>query len=595
MKKFINTLKNSFFVIQLALRRNKVLVIGYFITTLVSVALMFLMYWGYKLLIDNLQIPTTNLTYMILPLITYLFFHYASFIIEGTLSGYYFGYILRSAFQNTLNVVFTGKLIGLDFASLERGSTRNLIAKVQDNYMWRLPEVLSRINFLIYNIAALIFSSIIGLSIAPNIFLVIVLLSLPTLFLKIKYGNAEWTLYSKQSNKINLIWYLRWLLSNFTTLSEIKIYHLEKHFINKLDSHQNQILHEYQRPILIYSLAQTVVSIISYAGVFYALYYFSSIYKSNTITLGDFTFYFSTIFTFLSQTGNLFINIANLYQNNLYVEDFKKFLNLPILTPDVENPYTFTKFVPRKIEFQNVTFTYPGKSTPSLDNVSFILKPKQNIAIIGKNGAGKTTIIKLLLRYYDPQKGKILIDGIDLKTIAKENWYKHIGILFQDFAKYNLTLKENIHYGDITKNATQSELDSALEAAQGLDLKTITTKGYKQILGRYFKGGVDVSIGQWQKIAIARALFRKSPILILDEPTSNIDAEAEYEIFNTLHTTYQDKSLIFISHRFSTVRAADTILVIQKGKIVEKGTHIQLMKKHGLYEKYFSLQKRGYE
>lgn len=246
---------------------------------------------------------------------------------------------------------------------------------------------------------------------------------------------------------------------------------------------------------------------------------------------------------------------------------------------------------PKEIKFINVSFIYPGAPNYALHDINMTIKRGEDIAIVGHNGAGKTTLIKLLFRFYDPTAGKILVDGKDLKSLDLDNWYSYLSVLFQDFAKYNLPLKENVQLGNVRK---KGQIKERLIQAQGAELLELKGK-VDQVLGSWFEDGQDLSIGQWQKVAIARALYRNAPYLILDEPTSNIDPQAEYEIFNNLKKLYQNKNLVFISHRFSTVRMADRIYVLEKGKLIEQGSHQELLKNNKLYARFFRIQKKGYE
>ena len=226
--------------------------------------------------------------------------------------------------------------------------------------------------------------------------------------------------------------------------------------------------------------------------------------------------------------------------------------------------------------------------------LNFLTKKSHVFAFKGPIGAGKTTLIKLLLRFYDPTQGHILVDGKNLKDIDLSSWYQQLGTLFQDFARYDLSLKENIAVGNIHSH-NQDAIEHALSQADGKSILLQMKSGWNQRLGKWLEEGQELSVGQWQKVAIARALYRNAPILIMDEPTANIDAEAEAEIFENLKKVYKNKSLVFISHRFSTVRLADHILVIDQGHLIEQGSHKDLLKKDGLYAKYFNLQKKGYE
>ncbi|MBI2057976.1 MAG: ABC transporter ATP-binding protein [Candidatus Yanofskybacteria bacterium] len=225
--------------------------------------------------------------------------------------------------------------------------------------------------------------------------------------------------------------------------------------------------------------------------------------------------------------------------------------------------------------------------------MSFKLKPGEHLAIVGPNGAGKTTLIKLLLRFYDPTKGSIMVDDYDLKEIKIDNWYKFISTLFQDFVKFNLTIRDNIILGK-PKVVDEAKIREAARKSGAEEFINKLPKKYNQRLGRGFEDSAELSIGQWQKLALARAFYEESPILILDEPTSSIDAEAEAKIFDNLDKLYNDKTLVIVSHRFSTVRNADKIIVLKNGKVAEEGNHEFLMSQKGIYSTMFQKQAKGY-
>ena len=535
-----------------------------------------------------------EITFVFLIVGSYLISEYLSRFFTNTLNSQYFEYILRSKFQNVLTRRFMEKLAHLDFSNLENGEVRNLIAKVEDTYNWRLFENLRVINFMIYSIASLILAFFVALRFNPVYLIALFFLSTPLYYFRAKYGNIYWSIYTKNSKKINYLWYMRYLFTNFNTLAEIKIYDLKNFFLDKTKQIQNEVLNQYKKPILKYILLSTLASFFIPAVIFFFLKNFiNQIIFSQKFSLGDFTFFLNAIFTFTGQTSSLLVNIGSIVENNLYVEDYFKLLNLENKVKTNKISKRLKKITPREIKFENVSFVYPGSKKFVLKNINLTIKTNQDIAIVGPNGAGKTTLIKLLFRFYDPTRGKILIDGINLKKINLDDWYRHLGVLFQDFAKYYLTVRENIEFGDI-KNIKKKSVNEALANAQGNDLLELPKKT-DQILGRWFEDGEEISVGQWQKLAIARALYRNAPILVLDEPTSNIDAQAEYKIFSNLKKTYQEKTLIFISHRFSTVRIADHIYVLKSGQIVEQGKHQDLVSQNGTYAKYFRIQKQGYE
>jgi len=283
-----------------------------------------------------------------------------------------------------------------------------------------------------------------------------------------------------------------------------------------------------------------------------------------------------------------------MYENNLYVNHYFDVLSLPQLVKEPKRAIKLKLDRIPKVEFKNVSFSYPDTKELVLKDVSFTIDPKENIAIVGPNGAGKTTIVKLLCRFYDVTAGAILIDGVNIKNVSLQEWYKFLGTLFQEFMHYNFTVKENIMMGrpEFTDKRLMIEAAEKSGAAEFIEK---LPKKYNQLLGRQFEGGTELSQGQWQKIAIARAFYEGAPILILDEPTSAIDAEAEYEIFNNLLRFYKDKTLFLISHRFSTVRNANKIIVLNEGQVVEQGSHEELLSKAGLYAKMFKKQAIGYQ
>jgi len=598
MRRLEIIIQNLINVIQIAWEEDKWLLLGYFLTSLFGAALLFASFFAFRLLVDQVTINLGRSppAILIIIIITYLFFEYLSRFVYSTVNQYYFDYIERSKLQNALTRIFMTKLADLDFAHLENGEIRNLIARVESTFTWRLPENLRTMNGMVYSIFGLILAFFISLTFNPLYFLLLAAVTAPLYYLRAKYSRAAFSIYSSNAPLTNYLWYLRNLFINFQTLSEMKLYQLKDYFIKRTADIQNSLITEYQKPIVRYTLFATLTSLLIPIVIFFTILNFLNLTVTGRIfTIGQFTFFLNTLFAFSSQIASILFNLGAFYENSLFVEDYFKLLSIRNLVTVPARPYLFKKIEPREIRFVNISFAYPGSKHLVLKNINFTIKKTEDIAIVGHNGAGKTTLIKLFLRFYDPTQGVILIDGVDLRQIDLNHWYQHLGILFQDFARYNLTLRENIEFGDIFKKKSQKALLAATTQAQAEDVVKSLPNGFDQILGRWFEGGQELSIGQWQKVAIARALYRSAPFLILDEPTSNIDAESEYEIFSNLKTAYKEKSLIFISHRFSTVRMADKILVLENGQIIEEGNHLELLKKQGLYARYFQIQKKGYE
>lgn len=315
----------------------------------------------------------------------------------------------------------------------------------------------------------------------------------------------------------------------------------------------------------------------------------------KNISIGTFTFYLRSLGSFSDQLTSLSYSIASTMDSSIRLQDALELFELYKPEKDGEQILAIDK-KPPIIEMKNITFTYPNGKKPVIENLNFRFFSGEKIAIVGANGAGKTTLVKLLTRIYRPQIGEITLNDININELKKESLYKKFGVLFQDFNSYgNLTVTENVQIGKSSKKVDLELIKNALKKADAMSFVQEYPKYLDQVLSERYKDGIRPSGGQWQKIAIARLFYRNAPILILDEPTASIDAVSESRIFDNVYKFMNGKTVIIISHRFSTVRNADRILVIDKGKIIEEGTHEQLMKKDGKYAHAFRLQAKGYK
>src|SRR5262245_45083715 len=298
------------------------------------------------------------------------------------------------------------------------------------------------------------------------------------------------------------------------------------------------------------------------------------------------------------QTSNniqqIFSTASSIADQALFLTDLLAFFEMRPSIRSKENALPAPRPIVRGFEFRNVSFSYPGTSRLILNRLNFHLHPQERVALIGENGQGKTTIVKLITRLYDPTEGQVLLDGVDLREYSLEDLYKEIGVIFQDFMRYEMKAAENIAVGRIEDIQNQGLLRMA--AAKSLADQVIgkLPLQYDQMLGRRFEGGVDLSGGEWQKVALARAYLREAQLLILDEPTAALDARSEFEVFKRFSELTRGRMAVLISHRFSTVRMADRILVLQGGELVEQGTHEALVAHGGLYAELFQLQAAGY-
>jgi ATP-binding cassette subfamily B protein len=312
-------------------------------------------------------------------------------------------------------------------------------------------------------------------------------------------------------------------------------------------------------------------------------------------TLGDMAMFYQAF-----QRGQGFLldvlgGLASLYESNLFLANLYEFLDLEPQIADPKFPEPIPFQIDQGIRFDHVTFSYPNSTRAALSDICLEIRPGEVVALVGENGSGKTTLVKLLCRLYDPDQGEIQLDGKKLKDFKLEELRRVVGVIFQDYAHYNLSARENIWIGDVRQPLDGKEVEQAAIRADVHDMIVNLKNGYDTLLGKLFENGQELSIGQWQKIALARAFFRNSQIIVLDEPTSAMDAKAEYEVFRKFRELLENRTAILISHRLSTVRMADRIFVLQEGKIVESGIHEMLMQNNGLYAHLYQIQAQQYQ
>jgi ATP-binding cassette subfamily B protein len=375
---------------------------------------------------------------------------------------------------------------------------------------------------------------------------------------------------------------------------ELRLFGLGSFFTDRFTQLSDQIYREDVSLARRRLVAGSLLSVIGTAG-YYSAYVFV-IWRTVTgvLTIGELTFLSGAILQASSNIQQIFSTVAGIADQALFLTDLVAFFQMEPSIRSKPNALPTPQPIKRGFEFRNVSFRYPGSSRLILDGLNFHLFPGERVAIVGENGQGKTTIVKLLTRLYDPVEGQVLLDGVDLREYDLEDLYRNIGIIFQDFMRYEMTARENIAVGRVEEMNNLPLLHQAAEKSMADEVITRLPGQYEQMLGRRFDGGVDLSGGEWQKVALARAYLRNAQLLVLDEPTAALDARSEFQVFQRFAELTAGKMALFISHRFSTVRMADRIVVIENGRVAEDGDHDQLTHLGGRYAEMFEMQAGSY-
>lgn len=443
---------------------------------------------------------------------------------------------------------------------------------------------------------AITFSSMIALlvSVSPVLALVALLAPIPAFITQSKYGSRAFWLTFLMSPIKRRMDYLSSLVTTDTYAKETKLFGLGPYFVERF-RRLGVVSYERQRRLTVRrNVSSTSWGLLStLAGSAIALYIAMEA-VGGRLTLGDLALYTAAATSVQASVSGLFTAFSGMYENNLYLDTLYRFLDTEpeIVAPASPRPLPST--VEGHISFESVSFSYPGAEEPALDGVSFDIRPGETVAVVGRNGAGKSTLFKLLCRLYDPTGGRILLDGVDIRSYDPDELRTQISAMFQDYVTYQGTAAENIGLGDLHRLEDRPHIEDSARRAGADERIERLPSGYDSPLGRWFDQGVSLSGGEWQKIALARAFQREAPILILDEPTSALDAQAEHDLFTRLRSLAAGRTTLYISHRFSTVRQAERILLLDHGKVAEYGTHEELMAAQAGYAELFTLQAQAY-
>jgi len=504
-------------------------------------------------------------------------------------------HILHSRINISINSRIIRKALELDLAHFENAEFYDKLQNARREADWRSLQIVNGGFFLIQNVITLLSFGALLIRFSPWLAAILFLATIPAFVAQSQYAELNFRVLSWRAPEARKLMYLEHLLTDYEAVKEIKLFNLGEPLLGRYADLFWKFLREDQAIAQKRSLASFgwgLLATLTYYGA-YAWIVWRAV--TAAITLGDMTLYIGIFRSSQNMFEGILYGLTSLYENGLFMSNLFAFLELKPSMPVAASPAPAPIEIRSGIEFREVSFKYEGHDEYALRDISFKIDPGEKIALVGPNGAGKTTLIKLLTRLYDPTEGQILLDGIDLRDIDPRDLRQRIGVIFQDFVRYHLAASENVGFGQIEALADRPRIVGAAEKSGAHPVITALPEGYETTLGRWFSKGRDLSGGEWQKIALARAFMRDCEVIVLDEPTAALDAENEMKVFQQFRELTTDKIAFLISHRFSTVRMADRIFVIEKGAITEEGTHEGLLALDGTYARLFTLQAESYK
>lgn len=502
--------------------------------------------------------------------------------------------LLRAQLGQRVNVMILEKALDLQMSHFEDSEFYDRLTRARREASSRPLSLVTRTFGLIQNSISLIGAGILLVQFSPWAILILIFGALPVFIAETKFSGDAFRLFRWRSPETRMQMYLETVLAREDSAKEVKLYQLGPLLLQRYREIFNK-LYRADRDLTLrrdfWGFSLSIVGTIAFYSA-YAWIIVSTI--TIKITLGQMTMYLAVFKQGQSAVSAMLSAISGMYEDNLYLSNLYEYLDQEI--PKQVGNATEGFDANDGIRFENVTYIYPNTKYPALKNINLHLKPGESLALVGENGSGKTTLIKLLTRLYIPDSGRILLDGLDIQNWNPERLRQRIGVIFQDFVRYQMLVGENVGAGDVNYFNDKDRWQHAAQKGMATDFIGNLNDGYETQLGKWFKGGQELSGGQWQKIALSRAFMREdADILVLDEPTAAMDAQAEANIFEHFRKHSASKMAILISHRFSTVRMADTIVVMDRGEIIEQGSHEELLALDKQYAHLFHLQAKGYQ
>jgi ATP-binding cassette subfamily B protein len=505
----------------------------------------------------------------------------------------FFDNLLADRYTHHVSVEVMRKAASLDVTVYEDPVFYDRLERARVQATDRLAMIQQMGRLIQQTVTAVAFSAVL-IRYSPFLLLLLVAGILPAFLGESHFAFLTYAKNFRQTPARRQMDYLRQVGGSKEAAKELKLFNLSEYLTGRFTELSQRI---YEENVALNKRRLFWGGLLSLVGQlgYYAAYGYS-IYRTiqGRYSIGDLTLITTAIMQAMANIQQAFSTASGVADQALFLTDLLAFFEMKPGVASKVNGLPMPSPVMLGFEFQNVSFAYPGTSRRVLNNFNFTLRPGERVALIGENGQGKTTVVKLITRLYDPTEGQILLDGIDLREYNLADLHAGIGVIFQDFMRYEMTARENIEVGRIEASHTQSEIEEAAEKSMAAGVIARLHGGYDQMLGRRFESGVDLSGGEWQKLALARAYLRDAQLLILDEPTAALDAPSELQVFERFAELTEGKMALLISHRFSTVRMADRIVVLEEGRLVEEGNHAQLMTLGGRYAAMFEMQAASY-